>query len=349
MSVAYARVTWNRQKRIYDTVVAGIVVACVAAFAGCGAWLDPRATAETLIIRALGATAFTLLHVILAIGPLCRLDRRFLPLLYNRRHLGVITFLVALAHGVFSAFQFHAFGDVSILVSLWSSNTRFSSLAHFPFQQLGFLALVILFLLAATSHDFWLKNLTPRVWKTLHCGVYGAWALCVAHVALGAFQAVDASAPGGSRSGVGTTMLAGVCMSRPRWSKPAMIAARPTSTHTSATSVRSTRCRSIARRSYASARSGVAVFKHADGISALSNVCKAPERPARRRPRHRRLHHVSMARVPVPPARRSLAGPRSRIASRRTACASSLGRVLLDVRALPEGTPVTPARAEEPV
>ena len=36
--------------------------------------------------RAFGACAFVMLTVILAIGPLARLDRRFLPLLYNRRH-----------------------------------------------------------------------------------------------------------------------------------------------------------------------------------------------------------------------------------------------------------------------
>jgi hypothetical protein len=31
-----------------------------------------------------------------------------LPLLYNRRHLGVRHFLLGLAHGVFALVQFHA-------------------------------------------------------------------------------------------------------------------------------------------------------------------------------------------------------------------------------------------------
>ena len=39
-----------------------------------------------------------MLTMILSIGPLARLDRRFLPLLYNRRHFGVLTFLVAALH-----------------------------------------------------------------------------------------------------------------------------------------------------------------------------------------------------------------------------------------------------------
>jgi nitrite reductase/ring-hydroxylating ferredoxin subunit len=50
------------------------------------------------------------------------------------------------------------------------------------------LALVILFLMAATSHDFWLKNLTPKTWKTLHMLVYLAYALVVMHVMTGVIQ-----------------------------------------------------------------------------------------------------------------------------------------------------------------
>jgi methionine sulfoxide reductase heme-binding subunit len=47
---------------------------------------------------------------------------------------------------------------------------------------------MILFLMAATSHDFWLRNLTPPVWKTLHMLEYVAYALLVAHVTLGLLQ-----------------------------------------------------------------------------------------------------------------------------------------------------------------
>ena len=97
----------------------------------------------------------------LIIGPLCRLDRRFLPLLYNRRHLGVVTFLVAGVHGVFSIIQFHALGNVNPLVSLFSSEREYGRFSQFPFQPLGFAALLILFLMAATSHDFWLKKPKP--------------------------------------------------------------------------------------------------------------------------------------------------------------------------------------------
>jgi methionine sulfoxide reductase heme-binding subunit len=188
MSLQYQAVGWNRQKKIYDTVLVVGVIFYVAIFVGLGAALYPDSTAETLVIRAFGTLALLLLNVILCIGPLCRLNRGFLPLLYNRRHLGVTMFLTALVHGAFSLVQFHALGDVSPLVSLFVSNTRYGSFAAFPFQTLGFGALMILFIMAATSHDFWLHNLSAPVWKRIHMMVYAAYALVAGHVALGALQ-----------------------------------------------------------------------------------------------------------------------------------------------------------------
>ena len=73
-------------------------------------------------------------------------------------------------------------------MSLLTSNTDFGSWTAFPFELLGLAALLILFLMAATSHDFWQKNLGPSVWKGLHMLVYLAYALLVMHVALGALQ-----------------------------------------------------------------------------------------------------------------------------------------------------------------
>ncbi len=188
MSVQYGAISWNRQKKVYDLTFVSLVALYLAMFVGFGAWRNPSATAETLLIRALGTAAFLLLNVVLCIGPLSRLDRRFLPLLYNRRHLGVTTFLLGLAHGGFALVQFHALGNVNPLVSLFISNPRYGSVASFPFQALGFIALIILFLMAATSHDFWLRNLSAPMWKRLHMLVYLAYALLVAHVTLGALQ-----------------------------------------------------------------------------------------------------------------------------------------------------------------
>ncbi|MGA7399330.1 MAG: Rieske 2Fe-2S domain-containing protein [Candidatus Sulfotelmatobacter sp.] len=188
MSIQYGAISWNRQKKVYDLTLVSLLVLYLAVFVGVGAWRNPSATAETLLIRAFGTAAFLLLNVVLCIGPLARLDRRFLPLLYNRRHLGVTTFLLGLAHGGFALFQFHALGNVNPLVSLFISNPRYGTVADFPFQALGFFALIILFLMAATSHDFWLRNLSAPMWKRLHMLVYVAYALLVAHVTLGALQ-----------------------------------------------------------------------------------------------------------------------------------------------------------------
>lgn len=182
MSVHYKAIGWNPDKRRYDLVLAGFVLGYLAVFAGAGAVIHPTATIETLLIRGLGTLALLLLHVILAIGPLCRLDTGFLPLLYNRRHLGVTVFLVALVHAVFTLIQFHAGGDVPAIRSLWDT------VARGGFELWGLLALGILFLMAATSHDFWLETLSPQIWKTLHMAVYAAYALLILHVGFGVLQ-----------------------------------------------------------------------------------------------------------------------------------------------------------------
>ena len=189
MSEKYVAISWNRQKKIYDAIVWSGVAVYLLLFIGLGAVLQPNATIETLFIRGFGTCAILLLHIVLIIGPLCRISPKFLPLLYNRRHLGVTTFLVGAVHGGLATFQFHALGTVNPFVSILVSNTRYRSIADFPFQILGLIALIILFLMAVTSHDFWLNNLTAPVWKTLHTFVYFAYALLIGHVALGILQA----------------------------------------------------------------------------------------------------------------------------------------------------------------
>lgn len=188
MSTTYRAVSWNPQKRRYDLVAAVLIAAFAAVVLGVQAIVRPELTIETLLIRTLGAAAFTLLNVILCIGPLSRLDRRFLPLLYNRRHLGVMMFTLALGHGLFSIVQFHSLGTLNPLVSVLVGNSQYGTISQLPFQPFGLGALLILFLMAATSHDFWLHNLTAPVWKALHMCVYVAYALIVLHVMFGVLQ-----------------------------------------------------------------------------------------------------------------------------------------------------------------
>lgn len=188
MSAGYTAVGWNRQKKFYDWLIFGFCVLYLLMFVILTVVFNPNYTFETLLIRSTSTLAVLLLHIILSIGPLARINKKFLPLLYNRRHLGITMFCIAAVHGVFSIMQFHTLGNVPPLVSLFTSNTNFFSLSGFPFQALGFFALMIFFLMAITSHDFWLHNLSPKIWKTLHMFVYLAYALIVMHVMLGVIQ-----------------------------------------------------------------------------------------------------------------------------------------------------------------
>lgn len=196
MSSTYRAIDWNRQKRRYDGTLAITLGLTLAVFGAISWRVAPHLTLETVVIRGSALAAFLLLHVILAIGPLARLDPRFLPLLYNRRHLGVTLFLLALLHATFAVIQFHALGNENPLVSVFTAYAsdyrpvvaQRVNLAHLPFEPFGAAALLVFFLMAATSHDFWLRNLGPAAWKSLHLGVYLGYGLLLTHIAFGALQ-----------------------------------------------------------------------------------------------------------------------------------------------------------------
>ncbi len=187
----FRAVQWNRAKLLYDAVVVACVMAYVVAFLAIASWMNPPnnvAEAINLRIQAFGTCAFIMLTVILSIGPLTRLDRRFLPLLYNRRHLGVLTFCVALAHAWFMIDWYLAQNTLPSLANELTDWASYGKFIGFPFKVLGIAALLVMFMMAATSHDYWLAFLTPRIWKWLHMAVYVAYGLAAMHVALGAMQ-----------------------------------------------------------------------------------------------------------------------------------------------------------------
>jgi methionine sulfoxide reductase heme-binding subunit len=277
MSTTYRAVGWNPQKRRYDLIAGGLLAAFVVIMLATLALTRPELTVETLLIRSLGAAAFTLLNVILCIGPLARLDRRFLPLLYNRRHLGIMMFTLGLSHGVFSLVQFHAFGTLNPLVSVLVSGAD-GAQGSVPFQAFGLAALAILFLMAATSHDFWLRNLTAPVWKALHMGVYLAYALIVLHVIFGVLQAETSPLLGWVMTAAFTTVLglhvaAGV--------KEGTLD-REKAIATGDGFVEVGRVSDIPeKRAIIKCLSGerVAVFKYDGKVSAISNVCQHQNGP----------------------------------------------------------------------
>ena len=191
MSAGFQAVQWNRRKLVYDAILLAGVALFIGAFMTVGALRNPPPDAPAWInlrIKAFGACAFTMLTLILMIGPLARLDRRFLPLLYNRRHFGVVTFLVALVHAYSVVDWFAVQGVMDDLVSEMTGSPNYGRFIGFPIKALGLTGLSIMFLLAATSHDFWLAFLTPRIWKALHMALYAAYGVLVMHVALGVMQ-----------------------------------------------------------------------------------------------------------------------------------------------------------------
>lgn len=196
MSVKYIPVQWNPNKWFYDAAM----LAGVALFLWLFLYIAPGALSHERPInpqvhnaRAFGACAFLMLTVILCIGPLARLNPAFLPLLYNRRHFGVMTCFVALTHAYYILNWYFAFSGSDRYAALLFANTSYGQLSGFPFEAFGIFALLCLMILAATSHDFWLKFLGAPLWKSLHYLIYAAYAAVVAHVALGILQ--DQKAP----------------------------------------------------------------------------------------------------------------------------------------------------------
>ena len=278
MSVEYKAVQWNRQKRLYDFVLIGGVAAYLLIFGAVTEFYFPFVTEEILIMRAFGTAAFLLLHVILCIGPLCRLNPKFLPLLYNRRHAGVTCFLLGLIHAVMVVATYHAGADTNPILSIFITNRLNGSLAGVPFQPFGFFALVILFLLAATSHDFWLANLTAPVWKTLHMLVYAAYALLVLHVTFGALQGETSPIYGVALTAGLVTVLGLHLIAAHREAvadrAPAGLAVNGWVNACAVADIPENRARIV---NLAGER--VAIFKYDGKISAVSNVCQHQNGP----------------------------------------------------------------------
>ncbi|MCA9309875.1 MAG: ferric reductase-like transmembrane domain-containing protein [Phycisphaerales bacterium] len=341
MTAHYTSIGWNRHKRVYDGVMVTAVLLFLGVFVGTGMLFAASAPDPmVLMIRALGACAMVMLHVVLAIGPLARLDDRFLPLLYNRRHLGVTTFLVALLHGGLVLLYYHGFSSMNPLVSL----ILHSAGTGVPFELFGVGALVILFLMAATSHDYWLVNLWPPIWKILHMLVYVAYLGVVFHVAFGPLQG-ERPDLGWALLGTGVVLIAGlhllaglrevrrdgagaIARENREWVDVCDIAEIPEK-----------RARVVCIR----AMERIAVFRYEGKVSAVSNVCAHQNGPLGEGeiidgcitcPWHGYQYRPEDGQSPPPYT--------ERIATYEVRVEGS--RVLVRPSALPPGTKVEPAR-----
>ena len=303
MSARLVPVGWTPAKLVIDAVAAAAVAAYLLAYVRLAPLLQSLSLPpddQTVLMRAYGTCAFLLLTFVLAIGPLARLDRRFLPLLYNRRHLGVLTCVIAAAHVLAVLDWYFAYSAVPPPEAMLAADPGFFGLHGIPFIPFGLFAFLILLALAATSHDFWLAFLTPPVWKAMHMGVYGAYAAAVLHVALGALRATaDPTLAVVLAAGLGSVIvlhLAAAAQERRRDAALAPPGANPLD-----------RRRPRRRRAGRRRHRGASARRRAGGDLPPSGPpvggqqpLRPPERPAGRGQGGRRLHHLPLARVPVP-------------------------------------------------
>ena len=354
MSVRYSGVQWNRFKLVYDAIALAAIAAFIVLFE---AVLRRHLSGSQQLsepvrhMRAFGSCAFLLLSLILSIGPLARLDRRFVPLLYNRRHLGVLMCTIGWLHAYHVLGFYHAYSNIPRFESLLTYDTAITS-ASLPFQLFGALALGWITLLAATSHDFWQRLLGARSWKTLHMGVYVAYALVVLHVAFGALQIESSPSYSvvfvvAALSVCGLHLAAAIKSTRPdrqapcwvqldgvRWLDAGLASDLPTDR---------------ARPLCVPGAERIAVVRHGDQVSAIHGVCAHQGGPlyegkvidgALTCPWHGWQYRPGDGCAP-PPFTERIPTYAIRLKS---------GRVLVDPRPLPSGTAVPAARLnqEEP-
>lgn len=349
MSTHYVTVQWNAHKRRYDLILWSAILAYIAAFIALSMLTrqPPREVSVPIVLmRALGTAAFILLTITLCIGPAARLDPRFAPLLYNRRHLGVSLFTLGLAHATTAILYYGGGGGANPLLALVDRPRDLASLGAFPFEILGLAGLTVLFLMAATSHDFWLKNLSPRWWKSLHMLVYAAYAALVLHIALGPLRSepsplypvllvVSVALVGALHVGAGLKALSqdrAMARAPAEWLDVCALADIPMD-----------RARAVRPPGAAP----IAVFRYSDDagecVSAISGVCAHQGGPLHEGkivggcvtcPWHGYQYLPAKGQSP-PPFTEKLPTYRVRIAG---------GRVQVNPEPLPAGTPVEPAR-----
>jgi DMSO/TMAO reductase YedYZ heme-binding membrane subunit len=306
MSAGFRAVQWNRNKLIYDVILIVCVATYMASFVLIARHLHPpknRPDEIDIWIRAYGSCAFLMLTVILSIGPLARLDNRFLTLLYNRRHFGMLTFFIAVVHASLMVDWFIVQNALPDLVTEMTTIGSYGKFIGFPFKALGLAALLVLFLMAATSHDFWLAFLTPPMWKALHMALYVAYGLVVMHVALGIMVyertlLIPAMLVGGFGIVTGLHLVAGF---RERHTDRG---AALTTDGWIAVGAPHEIPDGAARIVCSPGGERIAVFRDGNEIGALTNLCAHQNGPLGERTHHRWLRHLPLARLSVPPRRR---------------------------------------------
>jgi nitrite reductase/ring-hydroxylating ferredoxin subunit/DMSO/TMAO reductase YedYZ heme-binding membrane subunit len=159
-------------KRRFDAVLAAIVAAWF--FGGRALFSDPDF--DVFLVQATAFLTFLFLSAAISLGPLARLWRPATRFIYNRRHLGVTTWTLAVFHAAVVMHYGNSWKPANVLKVL--SGQTF---LRIPFTLFGVGALTILTVMALTSWDYFLHAWTPRGWKRLHMAVYAGYALVVVH------------------------------------------------------------------------------------------------------------------------------------------------------------------------
>lgn len=332
---------------MYDLLLIALSVVFIVVFIMSSSFLysgQESISGMILAIRAFGVLAILLLHMILCIGPLARLSTLFSPILYNRRHLGVMMFLAAFIHAALVLLFYGAFGVRSPISGIFDGYDSYASVSGFPFEIMGLLALLILFAMASTSHDFWLAFLSHRVWKSLHMFVYIAYGFVLLHVVFGALQS-ERNISLAILLVVGVVLISVLHLTTGfRESDKDQRGFKATTDWIDIGAVEEfpmDKGRVICLKD----SERVAVFRHENGISAMSNVCAHQGGPLGEGqivngcvtcPWHGYQYHAENGQSP-PPYTEKVPTYELRVEGER---------VLLSVEAKEPGTPVAPAKPE---
>ena len=156
----------------FDAVLAAIVAVW---FIG-GRALFRSIDLDVFLVQSTAVLTFLFLSAAIGVGPLSRLWPPATHFIYNRRHLGVATWALGVAHAGVVMHYGNSWKPANVLEVLPGQKV-----GGIPFTLFGVGALAILTVMALTSWDYFLHAWTPGVWKRLHMAVYGAYALIVFH------------------------------------------------------------------------------------------------------------------------------------------------------------------------
>ena len=150
--------------------------------------LQPATTPDTLVVRTSSLLAISLLHFVILLRPLSKIHSAFSVLLPLRKPAEILLLISASLHGFYSLIHFHGGGNRSALASLFLSNTQYGSLTEFPFQTLGFLALLLLLSFGGIKIYSRITGKKLPLENQLHFLIQSVYGIVLLHVALGVLQ-----------------------------------------------------------------------------------------------------------------------------------------------------------------